>query len=219
MKQLDQCKNVAGYIESARRYATQTPGLEPRKAQITMDYAQELEAVQRRCQTVTPQIEALRTPLLLKAMQSGEFGAAAQFVESASREQLLEAGRPELVLHALRTDAMQGDAPAMKILAKRKLPYEVPAPLQRPSELAALQIEERWLRGPEVSALNAAAMKELAKWINPALLGDWTFFSDAQDQTTRRLAQLQSPEGGLNAQERALAAEMLAAHERQQARP
>lgn len=216
MKQLDQCKSIDGDIESGRKFATQTPGLAQNNARHILDYVSGLESVQRRCQTVTPQIEALRAPLLLKAMQGGEAGAAAEFVKSASRGELVQPGRQELVLNALQADALRGDVAAMQTLASPALPYEVPPAIQRPSESALLQIQERWLKGAEGAQFETHFQQQLAQRLSSALLGGWTITSEALAHTAQRLAKLQSAEGGMDARERALAGEMLAAHERRE---
>lgn len=216
VRQLDHCKRVSSDMEIGRKVATQTPGLAPEKAKSMLDYVSYLESVQRRCQTVTPQIEALRMPLLLKALQGGETGAASEYVRAATHAELAQPGRQELVLSALRADALRGDVPAMQALANPlALPYAVPPSLQRPAEYASLQIQQRWLKSKEGAAFGADVQQRLGQHLGGVVLNGWNIGPALAEHVAERLAKLQSPQGGMEAQEQALAAEMLAAFERQ----
>lgn len=192
-RQLDQCEHIGRDIESGRRFIAETPGLSAGQSKSVVDTITDLEGVQRRCQTVTPDIAALREPLLLKAMQGGEIGAASNFVRQATKDHFLAPGRKELVLAALQADAKRGELNSMLLLAWPQMPYEVPPSVQHASGLAWLQINERRLKNTPSQSASAKMYSAVAEGLK-------------QLEASRELG----------VQERALAAEMITAYERQQ---
>ncbi|UDF35906.1 UNVERIFIED_ORG: hypothetical protein LHJ69_02220 [Shinella sp. XGS7] len=215
VQQLNRCQRVGGNIEGARKYATQTAGLSAEKASHALSYVSYLEAEQRRCQTVTPQIEALRTPLLLKATLGGETGAAADYIKTAPQADLTQPDRQAQVLDALRADALRGDESAMRALAKAStLPFNVPPSLRRSAEYAWLQTQLNWYQSQEGEWFESRFLQQLEQLLGPANIGGLNPALADREQIKQRLAELQSPDKGLSAEENRIAAEMLAAAKR-----
>lgn len=80
----------------------------------TVEY---IQGEQRKCQTVTGEIAALRPQLLLKAMAGAEWGATAAYIDYVSRNGLsIDATVRPTVIQSLRRDGERGDSNALLLL-------------------------------------------------------------------------------------------------------
>lgn len=105
------CRDVERDI--ARVYALRDAEKNPKRTPAWIQTIEWLQSEQRRCQTVTPAIDALKRPLLLKAAQHGALGAAASYAaDLAPQDQV-----PPVIVEALKRDAEAGHDLALMTLA------------------------------------------------------------------------------------------------------
>jgi len=113
--QLQQCRQIELSIESLQRF-----GNTPEATQHNDIYKRMVEDVQReqrRCQTVTAELDALRPALLLKAMRGGIEGAALDYFFETNKKPGQDPALRQEVLAALRGEADRGSPFAMTQLA------------------------------------------------------------------------------------------------------
>lgn len=113
--QLKKCRDMDAQIESLHRF-----GATPKAAEhndIYKGMVEDAQREQRRCQTITPDLDALRPALLLKAMRGGIEGAALDlFQETQEKPEANVAARHE-VLAGVRGDAEGGNPYAMSTMS------------------------------------------------------------------------------------------------------
>lgn len=130
-------------------------------------------ADERRCQTLTPEIAALRPKLALKAMQGGAIGGAVAYVHAANFQLPDDLRAP--VLAALQRDAQAGDRGALMTLSQPSLFPELTAFERRVFTLAEHALESgthlgellNWIRnfhaGPGLTETDEARAQAAAK--------------------------------------------------------
>ncbi len=139
--QLERCQQIDYQIEIGLRVLAKNASSPSSKLhQATLGIVQESQLMQRRCQTVTPEVEALRVPLLLKAVHGQESGVSAALIQHAPRELLLDPANKDVILNALIEGARRGDMSAISALGAAKTPYRLPAEAQQTYQLANAEI-------------------------------------------------------------------------------
>lgn len=120
-------------------------------AKLLAEMIEHYRADERRCQTLTPEIAALRPQLALKAMRGGAIGGAAAYARAVNFQPSDEL-RPVL-LAALQRDAQAGDRDALMTLAMPRMIQGLPAFDQRVYVLALRSLEAD------------SSMRELFEWV------------------------------------------------------
>lgn len=108
---ISRCRDVDADV--ARVYAQRDAEKDPRRASGWLKTIDWLQAEQRKCQTLTPTLNAQKLPLLLKAAQGGAEGAAASY---AAEQSPLEPV-PATIVSALQRDAEAGHDLSLLALA------------------------------------------------------------------------------------------------------
>lgn len=135
-------------IQAGHERLKSDPRLPPK---LLAEMIEHYRADERRCQTLTPEIAALRPQLALKAMRGGAIGGAAAYARAVNFQPSDEL-RPVL-LAALQRDAQAGDRDALMTLAMPRMIQGLPAFDQRVYVLALRSLEAD------------SSMRELFEWV------------------------------------------------------
>lgn len=108
---ISRCRDIDRHVKGV--FAARDADQDPRRAAGWLKTIDWVQTEQRRCQTVTPAVSALKRPLLLKAAQNGALGAAASYAADLTPQEPV----PAVIVEALKRDAEAGDALALMSLA------------------------------------------------------------------------------------------------------
>lgn len=135
---IDRCKNIEGQLESAYRFRTENArfAASPASERIIKDFQQQ----QRYCQTVTPEVLALRHALLLKAAHGRVLGAPAQYLSSVQHHEAIDPPLRDFLREAIRDDAKKGDLGAIMMAATKYTQLGMPEIEARSYQAAYRQI-------------------------------------------------------------------------------
>ncbi len=108
---ISRCRDIDRHVKGV--FAARDADKDPRRAAGWLKTIDWVQTEQRRCQTLTPAVSALKRPLLLKAAQNGALGAAASYAADLTPQEPV----PALIVEALKRDAEAGDELALMSLA------------------------------------------------------------------------------------------------------
>lgn len=108
---LSRCRDIDRHVKGV--FAARDADKDPKRAAAWLKTIDWVQTEQRRCQTVTPALDALKRPLLLKAAQLGALGAAASYAADLTPQDAV----PAVIVQALQRDAEAGDELALMSLA------------------------------------------------------------------------------------------------------
>lgn len=191
----EQCVEAANLIEKCRNIGRDAElvhklGADPSMQKINAGYVKTVEwvqAEQRRCQTVTPDMAPVRGQLLLKAVEGGASGAAASYINEMRDKGGIDPAKRGLVLSALRADGRAGDTGALILLFTGDADFSETALDRRAYKLAFQVISDLKPAGSEAIVLGALrnVMEKLdIEWRTLDSLSNEKMTLDIQDKVS-----------------------------------
>ena len=179
--QIRSCKGIEGSVEAL--YQLKSMQLVPKadKAMVTMIEAAQAE--QRFCQGMTPELAALRLPLLQKAVDAREPDAAYYHLREIGGAQNLAPAQKPAMVEALRADAERGDLSALLELAIEGGHLELPATDKEAYDAALSEILARDPDGPAATLRSEPGFSSKSTmFVDPAMAAEFAASSKRQAQ-------------------------------------